>query len=81
VHLTSLPGGWEATEPTDRVVSIDAVRPIPPPTAAVAGATDTSLDMPPCGPLDPVWLFTMDDAGQCVAKHGGARAIEVGRAG
>lgn len=81
VHLTSLPGGWEAILPTDRVVPIDALRPIPPPVPAVAGATDTSLETPPCGPLDPVWLFTLDDAGHVTAKHGGVRAIEVGAAG
>lgn len=79
-YLTSLPGGWESHQPMEGVVPLDALRPIPPPSPGIAGAADRSLEMPPCGPLDAVWLFTLDDAGGCTAKHRGTRAIEVGRA-
>lgn len=78
-HLTSLPCGWESTLAADDVVPIGALRPIPPTAPGVDGGTDTSLAMAPCGPLDPVWLFTMDDAGTCTGKHRGERAIEIGR--
>jgi hypothetical protein len=78
-HLTSLPGGWESPREMDALVPIGELRPIPLTVPRVDGATDTSLAMPPCGPLDPVWLFTMDDSGCCAGKHRGSRAIEVGR--
>lgn len=76
VHLTSLPTGWTAKTPPSGRVPLDALEepaPIP-----VPGATfKARVGLIRCGALDAVWLFTMDNAGCCVAEYRGDQALVI----
>lgn len=76
IHLTSLPSGWTTKAPLNAPVPLNAIE--PPAPIPVTGAKFKAYVSPvPCGALDAVWVFTVDNAGKCVAEFRGERALQI----